>query len=226
MPDSNDRTQLSDLLKDLRGNGIKEAVALLGLLQTLKEEAGVASGPPLGADVLFQLAKLQMSTISQLAQIGTDGTSKLVDLLKQRREARRSGQPAAQALVTIAPASPSPGGEEQAEFSVKNPSTSARSYPLPDFVHLEEVTEKKGEEGADYYLPIAFFEDEAKGQALSTLEIPGKAGPDGAPGQVTATLVVTGCQRLGQGRHYRGRVRFEAEGSPALELIVELFRSP
>jgi hypothetical protein len=217
MPDSNDRTPLDDLLKNLKGSGTKEAVALLGLIQLLKEEAGLAAGTPApGTDVLFQLAKLQMSTISQLAQIGSDETSKLVDFFKQRREAQRASEPASRALVTISEK------DDAGSFSVKNPSTRERKYPLPEFVHLEQIGQR-GAEGADYYLEIKFYKEKEKTNALCTLEIPGKS-TEGQPGQVSATLVVKDIKRLGQSGHFRGRIRFEAEGSPALELIVEIYR--
>lgn len=220
MSESPKKDPMKEISDEAKKSALDAVVALLALIQSAKTEAGGggAAAPPLISNLLFDLGKLQMETLSKLASISAEQTGTLVTHLRERRAAQRGGQrPATRALLSLEMILKDKDSAT-GKFCIKNFSTGTRTYPIPEFIELERLEDKKP--GA--FVPVT-LQMPSKGKGVlpaSTLTIPGSLNP-ATPGEFEAMLCIPADPRLVAGR-YRGIVPFEAEGVPSAELIVEL----
>lgn len=215
MTHDKDHPTIAELLRDLKAALMNDTVTTLKVIQALKDEAGIGPGESLpGTDLLFQLAKLQLETTSRLATVGSEQTDKLVNELKARRQAQRAEARPQRALIVL-----HRDGSETLSggFQVKNQGADAHKYPLPDFVHLCQITTKK-DEGTDFYLALSW--KSASGEVITELDVP-KAS-ESPPAVTKGSIVVADAKQLGVADHYRGHVLLTKAGAPSIELIVEI----
>jgi hypothetical protein len=204
--------------KQSREDTIKSMADALALVHALKQGMPAYPPPPVGSDLLFKLAGVQMDAAKKLAEISADHTKAVADAVKERRaRAKSTCGPAVRVLVSSVI---SPGQAVNESFSIRNEASSKRGFPLPGVIRLDRIDggDRDPASSADVFVGAVFSGDGVSSPPTCAqpffVEVK-------AEDKSNVTLSIAWDPRLADGR-YRGVVPLEAEGVPPAELIIEL----
>ena len=197
-------------------------VAALTLAQAAKLVGGAPDPsrprPPALSALLFDLAHLQIRTVSDLAKIGTTQATQLLDFARARSAAAGpiGCAPAQRPLprVLVSPNLKPKDAPKGEPFTVPGVDKVAREYVFPTVLELNRLDPATGAcTGALVFVRVEFTP-------------PRICVPPGAVPAVVK-LIIPWDDRIGApGARYRACLPLEADGVPAVELIVELLIVP
>jgi hypothetical protein len=205
-----------DSSKDSRQDTVKALADTLRVVHELRQSLPTNSPPPIGSNVLFKLAGLQMETVKKLAEISAEYTKSVGEALRERRVKADGSSPEARVLVS--PELSQAKAPVTESFVIRNESSSRRVIPLPNVVHFVRPDALGRATSGGVYLAVEFNGDAKPGS--ETCPLPYEVKIEGQK-QANVTLTIPWDARLDEGR-YRGVVPLFGEHCPLAELIIEL----